>query len=42
MAGVLIYFIQNLFRASNRELKRLSSVNDGKVLTLLNEVCSGL
>jgi ABC-type multidrug transport system fused ATPase/permease subunit len=37
----LIYILQNVFRSANRELKRLASINDGKLLTILGEVCSG-
>jgi len=37
--GVLImYYILTLYRPSNREMKRLSSVNDGKLLSILGEV----
>ena len=37
--GVLIiYYILNLYRPSNREIKRLSSVNDGKFISILGEV----
>lgn len=42
IAMVLIYLLQGLFRASNREVKRLNSVNTGKVLSIISEVCSGL
>ena len=37
--GVLImYYILTLYRPSNREIKRLSSVNDGKLISILGEV----
>lgn len=31
-----------MFRILNREVKRLNSVNSGKVLTSIGETCSGL
>lgn len=31
-----------MFRVLNREVKRLNSVNSGKVLTSIGEACSGL
>jgi hypothetical protein len=37
----LIYTLQKRFRVANREIKRLSSVEDGKVLTLINESIVG-
>ena len=47
MGGIIIiililmyqYFI--LYRPSNREIKRLSSVNDGKLISILGEICRG-
>ncbi|KAL4490444.1 hypothetical protein ABPG72_002654 [Tetrahymena utriculariae] len=39
---IFVYFIQRLFRVSNREIKRLNSVNSGKLLTTLGEACKGL
>ncbi|EAS02570.2 ABC transporter C family protein (macronuclear) [Tetrahymena thermophila SB210] len=39
---IFVYFIQKLFRVSNREIKRLNSVNSGKLLTTLGEACKGL
>ncbi|EAR83355.2 ABC transporter C family protein (macronuclear) [Tetrahymena thermophila SB210] len=38
----LIYWVQRIFRLSNREIKRLNSVNSGKLLTSLGEACKGL
>ena len=38
---LMVYFYRQ-FRAANRELKRLSSVNNGKLLTIINENCTGL
>ncbi|EGR29526.1 hypothetical protein IMG5_154140 [Ichthyophthirius multifiliis] len=34
--------LQKLFRISNREIKRLNSVNAGKLLNIINETCKGL
>ena len=31
-----------LYRPSNREIKRLSSINNGKLICILGEVCKGL
>lgn len=36
---VLIYFQQKFYRPSNRELKRLHEVNNGIILTHINETC---
>jgi hypothetical protein len=36
-----IYVMQKNFRVANREIKRLNSVEDGKVLTLINESIAG-
>jgi ABC-type multidrug transport system fused ATPase/permease subunit len=36
---IIIFQVQKIFRASNREIKRLSSLNDAKVLNILGEVC---
>ncbi|KAL4483223.1 hypothetical protein ABPG74_019249 [Tetrahymena malaccensis] len=38
----IVYFIQKLFRLSNREIKRLNSVNSGRLLTNLGEACKGV
>jgi len=41
-AGVtiaLIILVQKLYRVSNREVKRLHSVNEGKVLSIIGEAC---
>ncbi|KAL4449108.1 hypothetical protein ABPG74_021100 [Tetrahymena malaccensis] len=38
----LIFWVQRIFRLSNREIKRLNSVNSGKLLTSLGEACKGL
>ncbi|EGR29164.1 hypothetical protein IMG5_161730 [Ichthyophthirius multifiliis] len=38
----LSYKIQKKFRVSNREIKRLNSVNQGVVLTHLSESCKGV
>jgi ABC-type multidrug transport system fused ATPase/permease subunit len=38
---VLIMFVTRYFRACNREVKRLSSINEGKLLSLLDEMCKG-
>ncbi|EGR29740.1 hypothetical protein IMG5_149230 [Ichthyophthirius multifiliis] len=38
----IMYYFFYLFRFSNRELKRLSQVNNGKLMTIINENCSGL
>jgi len=35
-------YLLNLYRPSNREIKRLSSVNDGKLISILGEICRGL
>ncbi|EAS02577.3 ABC transporter C family protein (macronuclear) [Tetrahymena thermophila SB210] len=37
-----IYYVQRQFRDSNREIKRLNSVNTGKVLTVVSECCKGV
>ena len=37
----MMIYVLNLYRPSNRELKRLSSVNDGKLLNMIGEVCRG-
>ena len=37
----MMIYVLNLYRPSNRELKRLSSVNDGKLISILGEVCRG-
>ncbi|KAL4483214.1 hypothetical protein ABPG74_019240 [Tetrahymena malaccensis] len=37
-----IYYVQKQFRDSNREIKRLNSVNTGKVLTVVSECCKGV
>ena len=34
--------VMKLYRPSNREIKRLSSVNNGKLICILGEVCKGL
>ncbi|KAL4477434.1 hypothetical protein ABPG74_002584 [Tetrahymena malaccensis] len=39
---VFIYFIQKFFRHSNREIKRLNSVNSGRLLNALDEADKGL
>ncbi|EAR93205.2 ABC transporter C family protein (macronuclear) [Tetrahymena thermophila SB210] len=39
---VFIYFIQKFFRHSNREIKRLNSVNQGRLLNALDEADKGL
>jgi hypothetical protein len=36
-----IYVMQKNFRVANREIKRFNSVEDGKLLTLINESISG-
>ncbi len=38
---VLIVIFARYFRVCNREVKRLSSVNEGKLLSLLGEMCKG-
>ena len=38
----LIYLVYRDFRVANREIKRLSSVNNGIVLTNIGETCKGL
>ena len=38
----MMIYILNLYRPSNRELKRLSSVNDGKLISIIGEICRGL
>ncbi len=38
----LIYYFFRQFRAANREIKRLNSVNDGKLLNSIGESCKGL
>lgn len=37
----LIYFVQSLFRESNRELSRLSAINSGKVLSVVGDISDG-
>jgi hypothetical protein len=39
---MFIYSIYHKYRSSNRELKRLNSVNEGKLLTLIGELSNGL
>ena len=40
--GIFIMsYLLNLYRPSNREIKRLSSVNDGKLISILGEICRG-
>ena len=39
---VLTYRLINIYRPVNRDIKRLNSVNDGKVMSLLSEACNGL
>lgn len=39
---ILIYFVQKFYRVSNREVKRLNSVNSGKVLSNITEACKGI
>jgi len=38
----MIYIVQKIFRISNREVKRLNSVNSGKVLSVIDEACNGV
>ena len=38
----MIYTVQRIFRISNREIKRLNSVNAGKILTTIGETCNGV
>ena len=42
LAISIVYFIQKLYRTANREIKRLKSVNSGKVLTKIGELSKGL
>lgn len=39
---ILIYVFQNEFRYANRELRRLNSINEGKLLSTFNEAISGV
>ena len=39
---LMMIYVLNHYRPSNRELKRLSSVNDGKLISIIGEVCRGL
>ncbi|KAL4480900.1 hypothetical protein ABPG73_020921 [Tetrahymena malaccensis] len=38
----LVYKVQYIFRILSREVKRLNSVNSGKLITSLTETCKGL
>ena len=38
IAIILIYRVQHEYSPSNREIKRLNSVNEGKVLSIIGEV----
>jgi len=38
----MIFMVQKLFRIANREVKRLNSVNSGKVLSVIDETCNGV
>ncbi len=42
IAVILIYYLQNLYRQTNREVKRLNSVNSGRLLTKINEMLKGI
>ncbi|KAL4453909.1 hypothetical protein ABPG74_003792 [Tetrahymena malaccensis] len=42
VAFVITYFISNMYRSSNREVKRLNSLNKGQLLTHISESCKGL
>ncbi|EAR92658.2 ABC transporter C family protein (macronuclear) [Tetrahymena thermophila SB210] len=42
VAIVITYFISNMYRSSNREVKRLNSLNKGQLLTHISESCKGL
>ena len=37
----MMVYLLNIFRPSNMEIKRLSSVNDGKLISILGEICIG-
>jgi ABC-type multidrug transport system fused ATPase/permease subunit len=37
----LLVFVARYFRACNREVKRLSAINVGRLLSLLDEMCKG-
>ncbi len=41
LCAVLIILVARYFRVCNREIKRLSSVNEGKLLSLLGEMGKG-
>ncbi len=38
----LIFYYYIIIRPANREIKRLNSVNEGKLLTNLQEACKGV
>ena len=42
MGVFMMSYVMKLYRPSNREIKRLSSVNNGKLISILGEVCRGL